>query len=479
VWVERHDPDAVRRVRNTVRGRGVSVQHNDDKSGVTTIVMRLTKPGAALFMGRVRKMAKGVCPHDPRTLDQRMADAAEALAADADHLQCLCGAATCPAAADDGAASRFVVHIYAEAEAVEAELDPLIHGEGVFTKPDGVTVTYPKKTKTKTTTNAQPMDTGQEPDGSRGSSPRQSRAHTSPEGSESPEAVFESAGGTEGSSDEQGAPGGSEPEVVDTDADEDCESTNEEPVAPASDTSHSAETHSAPAAPTNSPRQCGRPPGYLPGFGVVPSALIAALLAAGATVRRIQTPGIEPADGYRIPTAQREFAQARDLCCRVPGCDRPIYEADLDHTIAWGDGGPTHVSNIKGYCRWHHLIKTFRAGWSDIQNPDGTVIVNTPTGHTYTSIPFSRILFPTSSTASPPVQRGSPRKEVAADKSAKMPKRKRTKAQDRAYRIAAERALNAAYRNYHTDPAERTIADIWGYLRDPADVTDSDDPPPF
>jgi hypothetical protein len=221
---------------------------------------------------------------------------------------------------------------------------------------------------------------------------------------------------------------------------------------------------------------------------VVPSALIAALLAAGATVRRIQIPGIEPADGYRIPTAQREFVQARDLCCRAPGCDRPIYEADLDHTIAWGGGGPTHVSNTKGYCRWHHLIKTFRAGWSDIQNPDGTVIVNTPTGHTYTSIPFSRILFPTSSTASPPVQRGSPRKEVAADKSAKMPKRKRTKVQDRAYRIAAERALNAAYRAYNTDPTEYAnpdnpdnpgLPDLWGYLGDPAEVTKSDDPPPF
>ncbi|MET0899221.1 MAG: hypothetical protein ABWY45_15045, partial [Mycobacterium sp.] len=44
-----------------------------------------------------------------------------------------------------------------------------------------------------------------------------------------------------------------------------------------------------------------------------------------------------------------------------------------------------------------------------------------------------------------PIQPGSPRKKAAVDKTAKIPKRKRSKAQQRAYRIAAERALNDAY----------------------------------
>ncbi|MET0899254.1 MAG: hypothetical protein ABWY45_15210, partial [Mycobacterium sp.] len=44
-----------------------------------------------------------------------------------------------------------------------------------------------------------------------------------------------------------------------------------------------------------------------------------------------------------------------------------------------------------------------------------------------------------------PIQPGSPRKKAAVDKTAKIPKRKRSKAQQRAYRIAAERALNDAH----------------------------------
>ena len=66
--------------------------------------------------------------------------------------------------------------------------------------------------------------------------------------------------------------------------------------------------------------------------------------------------------------------RCRDLTCRWPGCDKPAHECDLDHTIPYGDGGPTHASNIKCYCRIHHLVKTFW-GWHDKQLPDGTVIV--------------------------------------------------------------------------------------------------------
>jgi hypothetical protein len=209
---------------------------------------------------------------------------------------------------------------------------------------------------------------------------------------------------------------------------------------------------------------------------VVPNALIAALIAAGAEVRHIKAPAVDPTDSYRIRAADREFVQARDLTCRVPGCDRPIRDADLDHTIPWGDGGPTHASNLKGHCRHHHLIKTFRDGWSEVQQPDGTVLFTTPTGHTYTSIPLSRILFPRVNTSSAPVQRGSPRQEAAADKSVKMPKRKRSKAKDRAYRIAAERALNAAHRANGEGPGNGEGLFDRAYREEPRH---HDEPPPF
>ena len=162
VWVERFDPDAVRRVRNTVRGRGVSVAHTDDEAGIVTITMRLTKPGGALLMGTLRSMAKAVCANDPRTLDQRMGDAAEAIHAGARHLKCLCGSPTCTAAVDDGVASRFVVHIYGDAPVLDGQPDPLIHGDGVFPAgPDNVTVTHRKKARTKA---AEPAPTEAEVD---------------------------------------------------------------------------------------------------------------------------------------------------------------------------------------------------------------------------------------------------------------------------------------------------------------------------
>jgi hypothetical protein len=456
VWVERFDPDAVRRVRNTVRGRGVSVEHTDDETGITTIKMRLTKPGGALLMGTLRTMAKAVCANDPRTLDQRMADAAEALVAGAGHLKCRCGSPTCPATADDGVAAKFVVHIYGDAPVSEGEPDPLIHGDGVFpTGPDNVTVKHPGK---RTKTEAAPDD----------AAPTEAElAETEDEAVDEPaQAAPETEDGTDQVSRSSTPRHCPAPTVSDA-----------EP--PAGDQPKPDET----PTPTT-PSTVSRAPGFIPGYGVVPHALIAALIAAGAEVRHTKAPSVEPTESYRLRDSDREFVQARDLTCRAPGCDRPIHEADLDHTIPWGDGGPTHPSNQKGYCRRHHLLKTFRDGWSEVQNPDGTLRITTPTGHTYTSIPLSRILFPGVNTTSAPVQRGSPRKQAAADKMSKMPKRQRSKAQDRAYRIAAERALNAAYRATGGAPTHHAAApkDNWGYrlfFEDHSQRANTDDPPPF
>jgi hypothetical protein len=371
VWVEHYDPGAVRRVRDTLRGRSFTVGDSSDKTGTTAVYGRLSTPGAALLGGRLRKMAKGVCKDDPRTLDQRMADSMEALAADSNRLKCLCGSPTCPATADDGVASRFVVHLYAEPAAMDAQPDPLIHGAGLASDDEPAA------------------------------------------GPEQADAADDAAPAADSDEDAGGEPS-------------------------------STETAS-PAAPPKV-----RPVGIIPGVGIVPTPLLAALIANGATVRPIKAPTVDPDQGYRISTTNREFVQARDLMCRFPGCDRPIHDGDLDHTIAWGeDGGPTHASNLKGYCRHHHLLKTFHDGWSEVQKPDGTITLTTPTGHTYTSIPTSRLLFPTVNTTSAPIAPGKPTprapKPRAPDRTAKMPKRQRTKAKDRAYRIAAERALNDAH----------------------------------
>jgi hypothetical protein len=426
VWVEHHDPGAGRRVRDTLRGRSFTVGDSNDKTGTTAVYGRLSTPGAALLGGRLRTMAKTVCKDDPRTLDQRMADSLEALAADSNRLKCLCGSPTCPAAADDGVASRFVVHLYAEPAAVNAQPDPLIHGAGLSPDEPAAAAAQPE----------QPAEPPAPP-----ATPRQCPAPTNVAG---------------GAPDSEAAEAAEEDKVTGAGGDAaDCDETasSGEPAT----SEHAAATPAETASPAALPKV--RPVGIIPGVGIVPTPLLAALIANGATVRPIKAPTVDPDSGYRISIANREFVQARDLMCRFPGCDRPIYDADLDHTIAWGDdGGPTHASNLKGYCRHHHLLKTFHDGWSEIQKPDGTIILTTPTGHTYTSIPTSRLLFPTVNTTSAPIPPGTPTprapKPRAPDKTAKMPKRQRTKAKDRAYRTAAERALNDAHVAERNRPAE-------------------------
>ena len=78
-----------------------------------------------------------------------------------------------------------------------------------------------------------------------------------------------------------------------------------------------------------------------------------------------------------LTAKQVPLVRARDLTCRWPGCDVPATHCDLDHTIPYAQGGPTHAGNIKCYCRTHHLMKVrreardFRMG---VKDPDPRVI---------------------------------------------------------------------------------------------------------
>jgi len=94
--------------------------------------------------------------------------------------------------------------------------------------------------------------------------------------------------------------------------------------------------------------------------------------------------------------------------------------------------------------RYHHLFKTFW-GWLDRQLPDGTVIWTSPSGQTYTTYPGSRLLFPTLCRPTAPVSE--PANVPTTDPNrGLMPRRKRTREQDRAKRIEAERARNREIR---------------------------------
>ncbi|ORW52506.1 hypothetical protein AWB90_00215 [Mycobacterium paraense] len=202
--------------------------------------------------------------------------------------------------------------------------------------------------------------------------------------------------------------------------------------------------------------------------GLIPPELVEELAASAKLVALVHPADAPPENGYVPSKALADFVRCRDLTCRAPGCERPAFDCDIDHTIPYAQGGPTHASNLKCYCRFHHLIKTFW-GWDEKQLPDGTLIVTTPAGHTYVTTPGSALLFPSlcrsvggfaSPEADPPL-------DDCAERTAMMPKRRRTRAQNRAARIAAERRSNRK-----TRLATRSA-------QPPPPPAEDDEPPPF
>ena len=297
--VARADADAVRRRRDRQTDRDVWIGLGDN--GIAEIHGNLWNTDGQAIDKRLTALAATVCDQDPRTTDQRRADALGVLAAGGDRLGCLCDRDNCPAGGR--AASAVVVHVVAEA------------GTGA-------------------------------------------------------------AGTTQGAD------------------------------------------------------------------GLIPPELLAHL-ARSATLMPLTHPGdAAPESGYTPSRALADFVRCRDMTCRFPGCDRPAMESDIDHTVAYGEGGRTHASNLKCLCRVHHLVKTFW-GWHDKQLRDGTVLWTSPAGDSYVTLPGSAALFPglcrpTGTLTEPPPRPN----DHAAERSAMMPRREHTRAEYRARRITAERRQN-------------------------------------
>ncbi|WP_253900680.1 13E12 repeat family protein, partial [Mycobacterium asiaticum] len=109
------DVDAVRRRKERHTDREVVI--GEDHDGVSSIEGRVRTTDAHALDASLSALAATVCPHDPRTREQRRADAVGALAARADRLACLCGRTDCTAGARRPA-SPVVIHVIAEQAAL-------------------------------------------------------------------------------------------------------------------------------------------------------------------------------------------------------------------------------------------------------------------------------------------------------------------------------------------------------------------------
>ncbi|WP_163697614.1 HNH endonuclease signature motif containing protein [Mycolicibacterium sarraceniae] len=198
---------------------------------------------------------------------------------------------------------------------------------------------------------------------------------------------------------------------------------------------------------------------------LIPGELLLELAKHAKLSPLIHPVDLPPESGYRPSRALADFVRARDLTCRGPGCDKPATQCDLDHTVPH-PYGPTHAGNLKSLCRHCHILKTFW-GWRDRQLADGTIIWSLPGQQTYVTTPGSALLFP-SLMAPTPAPQGPPIAVSDGDRTVQMPRRKTTRAQNRAKYIADERCLNRA---------ERTVRH--SALLGSARPANDHDPPPF
>jgi hypothetical protein len=139
-------------------------------------------------------------------------------------------------------------------------------------------------------------------------------------------------------------------------------------------------------------------PGSLEGYGPIDADTARELARHAPSFTRILT---HPITGtildydrgtYRVPADLARRVQDRDKCCTFTGCGRLAKNCDIDHTVAWEDGGTTSLSNLALLCRNHHRLK-HKTGWKvddvDLDGHTRRRKWTSPTGHiTYVDPPF-------------------------------------------------------------------------------------------
>ena len=90
--------------------------------------------------------------------------------------------------------------------------------------------------------------------------------------------------------------------------------------------------------------------------------------------------------GYRPSRKLQHLVKVRNARCTAPGCGRSAARCDVDHTIAWQQGGLTCECDLAPLCRHHHRCKQAE-GWRLEQPEPGVLIWHTPAGRTYVTRP--------------------------------------------------------------------------------------------
>jgi Domain of unknown function (DUF222) len=450
------DPFAVHRTQTRARGHHVDV-HVDDASGTAEVEASVSVTDGHAFDKRLDALARTVCDRDPRTKDGLRAAAVGAMAFGWDRIPCLCDSPDCDATIKPSSGG-IVIHLIAPHDAIDTDAaggtggpepdseddtgnrngapsdegdpgpqDPEPDDPAERAADNAATASDPDIESNSTATGSDPEASVRDPkDAAAGSEPEPELESEPP-----PEPTREPA--------PDAAPTPAAPPVGDLATQRRGLIGKPPPLLP---TPWHSYTWSALTAAINADRGqlCPARPGVILGGPLVPAPVIAQA-ARYATIRTLIHPGQAPPEPrYRPSTTLADFVKCRDLTCRFPGCTRPATITDMDHTVPhpWG---PTAPSDLACLCREHHLLKTFWPGWSNRQGPDGDVVWTDPDGHTYTTQPGSRLLFPELSAPTATVTvRGTPPPKHTAGLT--MPRRTTTRSQARHQRVKDERRQN-------------------------------------
>ena len=128
-WVAHCDPAALRRNESKARDRHIDIHPPDDGSGVCVVEGAVSAHDGAVLDKRLDALADTVCERDPRTREQRRADALTPALHGAERLACHCGRETCEGAtvADP---SSLVIYVVANEESLTA--DTAIQLDGAY-----------------------------------------------------------------------------------------------------------------------------------------------------------------------------------------------------------------------------------------------------------------------------------------------------------------------------------------------------------
>ena len=121
LWVAKFDPAGVRIPPKVDENRYLDIEATS--LGMAWIGGHVHATDAAALDQRLDALAATVCDNDPRTKEQRRADACGPLARGQAQLACQCGSEDCPVAAERKAAASAVIHVLAEQATLDGASD--------------------------------------------------------------------------------------------------------------------------------------------------------------------------------------------------------------------------------------------------------------------------------------------------------------------------------------------------------------------